>query len=395
MEKLKLAFNYGADSVYLAGKKYGLRAGADNFTLAEIESGIQYARVRNKKVYVTVNIIPHNTDLKILPGYIKRLYEMGADGVIAADPGIIMIIRDIAPQLSITLSTQANCTNLKSAAFWFGQGVGKVTLARELSLQEIQEIVKQAPKGQKFEVFIHGSLCISYSGRCLLSSYMADRDSNRGLCAHSCRWKYHLVEQKRPGEYFPVYESERGTYIMNSRDLCLIEYIPELIQSGVSSFKIEGRMKSLLYTATVTSVYRKAIDSYMEEGENYVPQPEWMEELKKINHRGYTRGFIQSRPGHESCIYDGETYRSRYDLAGIVLGYDADNHTAIVRQKNKFAIGDTIEVIGPGRDYFTQKVADIYDENNEPVDAAPHAGQTVKLSVRRAVKPMDIIRKKI
>lgn len=295
LEKLKLAILYGADAVYCGGHNYGLREGADNFTLEELVEGTEFAHQHGGRIYITVNMIPHNDDLVGLDEYLHQLEEIGVDALIVSDPGVISILKQEGIQLPIHLSTQANAVNWASVLFWAEQGVERVILARELSKDEIIEIRKKTDIS--LEMFIHGSMCISYSGRCLLSNYMANRDANRGRCAHSCRWKYYLVEEKRPGEYYPVFEDEQGTYIMNSRDLCLIEHIPEVVETGVDSLKIEGRMKSLHYVATVTAVYRQAIDSYFKDPISYQFKPEWLEELKKVSHRDYTTGFFFSPPG--------------------------------------------------------------------------------------------------
>lgn len=395
LEKLKFAIIYGADAVYLAGKAYGLRAGAGNFTLEEMEEGVKFAHHRGKKVYVTLNIIPHNDDLKALDQYIKDIDEIGVDAVIVADPGIIMLVKENAPDLPIALSTQANNTNWKSANFWHNLGVDRIILARELSLKEIKEIGEKTPSTLEIEAFVHGAMCISYSGRCLLSNYMVNRDSNRGACAQACRWQYSLVEEKRPGEYYPVYEDERGTYIFNSKDLCMIEHIPELVESGLSSLKIEGRMKSLYYVATIVSVYRKALDAYFKDASGFKTDPNWLMEVEKASHREYTKGFYFNKPGAQEQIYTTSAYVRNYDFVGIVLAYDPKTKMASIEQRNKMMLGDEIEIMGPGRDFFHHKIEEMWDEEGNSIDAAPHPQQIVKMKIHHQLSPWDILRKEI
>lgn len=395
LEKLKIAVNYGADAVYLAGKKYGLRAAADNFTLEEMKEGIRYAHGKGRKVYVAVNIIPRNDDLNGLDEYIKYLDSIEADAVIIADPGVLKIVKENAPDMAVTLSTQANNTNWKSAVFWHQAGIGRITVARELSIEEIRVIVQNTPDSLEIETFVHGAMCISYSGRCLLSSYMAGRDPNRGDCTQPCRWIYNVVEEKRPGEYFRVFEDERGTAIFSSKDLCLIRFIPELIQSGLSSLKIEGRMKSNHYVAVVVSSYRQAIDRYMGDPSDYEFDECWFEELEKIIHREYTQGFFFSKPGPQGQIYNSDSYIKKYNCVGVVLDYDQKTKTAKVEQQNKMMLNDEIEVIGPHRDYFTQSIEEMWDEDGNFIESAPHAKQIVKMKINYPVKPMDIVRKKM
>ena len=320
LEKLKTAIIYGADAVYIGGEAFSLRAAADNFDADTMTEGLKFAHDRGRKVYVAVNIFPHNADLKSLPAYIKNLYELGVDAVLVSDPGVFSIVREAAPDLEIHISTQANNVNYKSAEFWHKLGAKRIVLARELSLREIKEIRDNVPDDLELEAFVHGSMCISYSGRCLLSNYMTYRDSNRGLCAHPCRYKYSLVEEKRPNQYFPVFEDEHGTYILNSHDLCMIEHIPEVVESGITSLKIEGRMKSAYYTAVVTKAYREAIDSYLNDKENYRVNPKWLEEVSKASHRDFSTGFYFGKP--EKQIYSNSSYIRTYDIVGIVKDYD-------------------------------------------------------------------------
>lgn len=395
LEKLKIAIIYGADAVYLAGKAYGLRAAAGNLTLDEMEEGVQFAHERGKKVYVTLNIIPHNSDLKGLDQYIKDIHRIGVDAVIVADPGIITLVKENAPDLTIALSTQANNTNWKSAIFWHNAGVDRIIVARELSLKEIKTIIENTPDSLEIESFVHGAMCISYSGRCLLSNYMANRDSNRGACAQPCRWEYRLVEEKRPGEYYPVYEDERGTYIFNSKDLCMIEHIPELIDIGINSLKIEGRMKSLYYVATVVSTYRKAIDLYLKYPANFKTDPNWLVEIAKASHREYTKGFYFSRPGASEQIYTTSTYVRDYDFTGLVLKYDDKTKIATIEQRNRMVVGDEIEIMGPYRDFFKHIIEEMWDEEGNPINEAPHPQQIIKMKINHPVSPWDILRKKI
>ena len=297
LEKLKIAVIYGADAVYLGGENFGLRAGAKNFTLEQLAEGIKFAHDRGKRVYLTLNIIPHNEDLVGLPEYVAKIKALDLDALIISDPGVLKIVKNIIPGMEVHLSTQASTTNYAAVNFWYEQGVRRVILARELSLEEIEEIIKKSPPDMKIETFVHGAMCISYSGRCLLSNYMVGRDANRGNCAQSCRWRYYLMEETRPGEYFPVYEDERGTYIFNSKDLCMIEHLPLLIKAGISAFKIEGRMKSSYYVATVVKAYRDLIDSYLLKPDESFYNEKWLDEIKKVSHRYFTTGFYFAKPG--------------------------------------------------------------------------------------------------
>lgn len=394
LEKLKMAILYGADAVYIGGQRFGLRASADNFSLEDMREGLEFAHERNCKVYVTVNIIPHNQDLVGLPEYIKQLDELGVDAVIVSDPGIFNIVRSTAPDMEIHISTQANNTNYMSAKFWYDLGAKRIVVARELSFDEIREMAAMTPKDLDIEAFIHGAMCISYSGRCLLSNYMTGRDSNKGACSHPCRWKYQLVEEKRPGEYYPVYEDERGTYIFNSKDLCMIEHIPELVESGIFSLKIEGRMKSSFYVATVVSAYRKAIDAYMSDPENYRYDPEWLAELSKASHREYTTGFYFNKTTGEDQIYNTSSYIRDYDFVGMVLEYDRETGIAKIEQRNRMIVGDEIEVVVPGEDYFVQTIEAMKNDEGESIRTAPHAQMIVYMPVKQEVVPYTILRRK-
>jgi len=394
LEKLKMAFIYGADAVYLGGEEFGLRAKADNFSREDLIEGIDFAHSRGKKVYVTMNIIPHNDDFPGMPNYIRFLGELGVDAIILSDPGVFSLVKEICPDMEIHLSTQANNTNYMSAKFWHNLGVKRIVLARELSINEISEIRKNTPPDLELEVFIHGAMCISYSGRCLLSNYMTGRDSNRGHCAHPCRWKYHLMEEKRPGEYFPVYENERGTFIFNSKDLCLIEYLPEIINAGVTSLKIEGRMKSAYYVATVVKAYRQAIDAYYELGENYKFDPKWLEEVSKASHREFTTGFYFEKPSAETQIYHTSSYIRDYDFIGLVLEYDSNTGIAKIEQRNKMVLGEEIEVVNPEGDYFVQTIESMKNIDGEPIDSAPHPQMIVYMPMKQPVTPYAMLRRK-
>lgn len=392
LEKLKVAVLYGADAVYLGGQQYGLREGADNFTEEEFREGIQFAHDRGVKVYVTVNIIPHNQDLDGIPEYIKELDELGVDAVIVSDPGILEIVKEAAPGLEIHLSTQANAVNWRSVRFWAEHGVKRVVLARELSLEEIKEIHTKVPD-VGLEVFIHGAMCISYSGRCLLSNYMTQRDANLGQCAQSCRWKYHLVEEKRPGEYYPVFEDERGTYIFNSKDLCMIEHLPALIEAGIDSCKIEGRMKSLHYAAAVTMVYRQALDRYAANPETYQYDPNWLEELKTVSHRSYTTGFYFGKPGASEHNYESSTYVRNYDFMGFVLDYLPEEREAIIEVRSKFFTGDRMEIFGPQTKTFTVELHYLKNEEGSLIESAPHPHQIIRIPVAHPVQKWDMVRR--
>lgn len=394
LEKLKMAILYGADAVYIGGQRFGLRASADNFSVEDMKEGLEYAHKRNCKVYVTVNIIPHNQDLVGLPEYIMQLEELGVDALIVSDPGIFSIVRKVAPNMEIHISTQANNTNYQSANFWHELGAKRVVIARELSLEEISEISAKTPKSLDIEAFVHGAMCISYSGRCLLSGYMTGRDSNKGDCAQACRWKYHLMEEKRPGEYYPVYEDEKGTYIFNSKDLCMIEHIPELIKSGIYSFKIEGRMKSSFYVATVISGYRRAIDAYLADPDNYKFDPEWLAEVSKASHREYTTGFYFDKTTGEAQNYGTSSYVREYDFIGLVLEYDKETKIAKIEQRNRMIVGDEIEVMSPHKDYFVQTIKSMKNEEGEDIRTAPHAQMIVYMPMAQEVEPFAILRRK-
>ncbi len=391
LEKLKIAVKYGADAVYCGGFSYGLRAGADNFSVAELKEATDFVHKNNSKIYVTVNMIPHNKDLIDLPKYLKQLNEIGVDALIVSDPGVINIIQSEEVDIPLHLSTQANTVNYESVRFWTNQGLERIILARELSKNEIKEI--QQKTNSSLEIFIHGAMCISYSGRCLLSNYMTDRDANQGECAHCCRWKYHLMEEERPGKYYPIYEDENGSYIFNSKDLCLIEYIPEIIDTGVDSLKIEGRMKGLHYTAAVTGVYREALDVYFDNPDNYEYKSEWKEELRKVSHREYTTGFFNQKPLAEDHRYDTSSYKRTFDFMGIVRGYRENEQEAVVEVREKFFRGDRVEIIGPEIEPFVTEIDYIINEEGKKVSEAPHPQQNIRIPVSRPIEPYYIVRR--
>lgn len=392
LEKLKTAVDYGADAVYFGGEMFSLRAGAGNFSEEDMRRGISYAHERGVKCHLTLNIFPHNEDIVPIEKYLDRIKDIGIDAFIVSDPGTIMTVMEMVPDAEVHLSTQANMTNRKTAEFWKEIGVSRIVLARELTLGEIREINESVDI--ETESFVHGAMCISYSGRCLLSNFMTERDANRGMCAHPCRWKYRLEEEKRPGQYYPIEEDDRGTYIMNSRDLCMVEHMADVIESGVSSVKIEGRMKSMFYVATVTQAYRRAIDAYYEDPENYCVDPAWLEEVKKVSHREFTTGFYYNRPTNEDQNYRTSDYTRDYSFVGKVLSYDSGSGIAEVEQRNKMLEGDEVEIFGPGAPFFRQKITGMRDEEGNPIDAAPHPQQHVTMKMARPVAPGYIIRKK-
>ncbi len=391
--KLKIALEYGADAVYIGGEAFSLRTAADNFTTEEMKEGIEFAHSMGKKVYVTANIIPHDRDLAPMEEYFREIYRLGADAVLVSDLGAFFICKKAAPGLEIHISTQANNTNYATVNAWKNLGASRVVLAREMTMDEIAQIAQNAPDCE-LEVFVHGAMCVSYSGRCLLSNYMTARDSNQGACSHPCRWNYALMEEKRPGEYFPVYENERGTFILNSKDLCMIDHIPELIQSGVTSLKIEGRVKSEYYVATVVQAYRRAIDAYLADPEGYLPDPSLYRDICKVSHREYSTGFFFGMPPEGAQIFADSSYIREYDIIGIVESYDPDTQMARVTQRNRFFAGDTVEVMQPMEPAFTQSVAYMTDEAGAPLDVARHAAMTVYVKMDRPVVPDAMLRKK-
>lgn len=394
LEVLKTAVIFGADAVYIGGEAFGLRAKAKNFSMEDMAEGIAFAHAHGVKVYVTANILAHNCDLEGARRYFEELKEIMPDALIISDPGMFMIAREVCPEIEIHISTQANNTNYQTYLFWWRQGAKRVVSARELSLREIQEIRDRIPEEMEIESFVHGAMCISYSGRCLLSNYFTGRDANKGACTHPCRWKYAIVEETRPGEYMPVYENERGTYIFNSKDLCMIEYIPELVGAGIDSLKIEGRMKTALYVAAVTRTYRKAIDDYFASEETYRANMEWYrEEISKCTYRQFTTGFYFGKPDENTQIYDSNTYVNEYVYLGIVEEVDGRGF-AKIKQRNKFCKGDTIEIMKPDGRNVKTTVAHLYDEEGNETESAPHPKQTLYLDLTEEARQYDLLRVK-
>ena len=384
LEVLKTAVIYGADAVYIGGEAFGLRAKAKNFSMEEMKEGIEFAHAHDVKVYVTANILAHNGDLEGVREYFKELREIKPDALIIADPGVFQIAKEVCPEIERHVSTQANNTNYATYLFWYGLGAKRVVSARELSIAEIKEIREHIPDDLEIETFIHGAMCISYSGRCLLSNYFTGRDANRGACTHPCRWKYAIVEETRPGEYMPVYENERGTYIFNSKDLCMIEHIPELIDSGIDSFKIEGRMKTALYVATVARTYRKAIDDYLESPELYRENMDWyLDQISNCTYRQFTTGFFFGKPDESAQIYDNNTYVKEYTYLGIIGECTADGLYRI-EQRNKFSVGEQIEIMKPDGRNIPVVVRRIVDEEGQEMQSAPHPKQVLYIELAAA-----------
>ncbi len=394
LEKLKTAIEYGADAVYVGGEAFSLRTAAENFSIEELKEGIEFAHKRGKKIYLTANIIPHNDDIKKFENFITKMSPLGFDAVLIADPGMLDIVKELAPEMQIHISTQANNVNYRSAMFWHRQGAKRVVLAREMSFAEIAEMRENIPPDLELEAFVHGAMCISYSGRCLLSNYLTSRDANQGSCSHPCRWKYSLVEEKRPGQYMDVFENDRGTFIFNSKDLCMIKHIPELVKSGISSLKIEGRVKTAYYVATVVGAYRREIDRYFADPENYKFNPEELDELCKVSHRPYTTGFYYHKPDSQTQVYTSSSYIREYNLVGIVLDYDEETRIATITQRNRFFKGDEVEIMHPMQPYFRQVIGDMVNEDGESIDVANHAEMIVKFKTDRPVAKGDMLRMK-
>lgn len=385
-EKLRIAIRYGADAVYFGGEMFSLRAGAGGFSVPDIRRSVAYAHERGVRCHMTLNIYAHNEDLQPLQDYLAELAGIPIDAFIVSDPAIIRMLRERFPDTALHLSTQANTTNYLAARFWHEQGIKRLVLARELSLGEIGRIREETPEDLELEAFAHGAMCISYSGRCLLSNFMTGRDANRGACAHPCRYKYRLEEEKRPGEYWPVEEDGRGTYIMNSNDLCMLEHIPDLAEAGVSSLKIEGRMKSIFYIAHVIKAYRQAIDALKKDTDHWEADPAWMEELTKASHREFTTGFYYQQPGARDQNYESSSYSREYAFVGLVRSYDQKTQTAVIEQRNKMVAGEEVEVFGPGpADQFTQRITEMYSEEGEPIEAAPHPQQILRMRMEHPV----------
>lgn len=394
LEVLKVAVIFGADAVYIGGEAFGLRAKAKNFSMDDIREGIAFAHAHNVKVYITANILAHNADLEGVRGYFEELKEVGPDALIISDPGVFMIAREVCPEIDIHVSTQANNTNYATFNFWYQQGARRVVTARELSLVELKQIRENIPDDLEMETFIHGAMCISYSGRCLLSNYFTGRDANHGACTHPCRWKYSIVEETRPGEYMPVYENERGTFIFNSKDLCMIEHIPEMFDTGVDSYKIEGRMKTALYVAIVARTYRKALDDYMEDPELYKKNMPWyLDQISNCTYRQFTTGFFFGKPDEDAQIYDSNTYVKEYTYLGIVGEQNADGLYRI-EQRNKFSVGEVIEVMKPDGQNIEVTVQKILNEEGEAMESAPHPKQVLYIDLGHTLEQYDILRRK-
>ena len=393
LDVLKTAVVYGADAVYIGGEAFGLRAKAHNFSLEDMREGVEFAHSRGVKVYVTANILAHNDDLEGVEQYFEELKSVKPDALIISDPGVFAIAKRVLPEMEMHVSTQANNTNYGTYLFWHQMGAKRVVSARELSLKEIKEIRARIPEDMEIESFMHGAMCISYSGRCLLSNFFTGRDANQGACTHPCRWKYSIVEETRPGEYMPVYENERGTYIFNSKDLCMIEHIPELIDAGIDSFKIEGRMKTALYVATVARTYRKAIDDFKKDPELYRQNMEWYkEEIGKCTYREFTTGFYFGKPGADAQIYDNNTYVKNFTYLGTVENVD-ERGFAKIEQKNKFSVGEMIEIMKPDGRNLQVEVKGIYDAEGQAQESAPHPKQELYIDLGVAPEEYDILRR--
>ena len=392
MDKLKMAIRYGADAVYCAGQSFGLRASSSNFSNEELKEAVEFAHSHGKKIYVTCNIIPHNEDLVGLEDYLKFLESIHVDAIIVADLGIFLLAKRVAPNLERHVSTQANTTNYLTTEFWKEQGASRVVVAREVSIADIKTMKEAADI--EIEAFVHGAMCISYSGRCLLSNYFTTRDANRGQCTQACRWKYSLVEENRPGEYYPLEEDQHGTYIFNSKDLCLLKYIPDLVEAGVDSLKIEGRMKSVHYAATVTKVYREAVDSYLADPEHYEVKPEWIEELEKISHRPYTEGFSVEKPDETAQNYGESSNTQTHDFIGLVEGYNAEEGYAYLEQRNNFKVGDEVEFCQPHGELVHHVITKMTDEEGNEITVAPHPQMKVRLYIDTPLEQYAMMRRR-
>lgn len=392
LEVLKIGVKYGADAIYIGGEMYGLRAKAHNFSAEDMKEGIAYAHAHGVKVYVTANITAHNRDLAGVEEYFRELAEIGPDALIISDPGVFEIAQEILPETELHISTQANNVNYRTYRFWHRLGAKRVVSARELSLEEIGELRRNIPEDLEIETFVHGAMCISYSGRCLLSNYFTGRDANLGACTHPCRWKYYIMEESRPGEYLPVYENERGTYIFNSKDLCMIEHIPELVTAGIDSFKIEGRMKTALYVATVARTYRQAIDDYFESEEKYRERlPYYREEIAKCTYRSYTTGFFFGKPGSDAQVYENNDYNKEYTYLGFPIEVTEDGRL-YMEQRNKFCVGDTVELMDFQGESRYAKVLGITDSEGNAMESCPHPQQMLYVTLDQTAEPLTILR---
>lgn len=394
LEKLKIAVLYGADAVYMGGTSFSLRAKAKNFTYEQMAEGVEFAHKHNAKVYITCNIFAHNEDFDQLPDYLRKLEEIGVDAILVADPGVFALAREVVPDMEIHISTQANNTNYHTALFWKKLGAKRIVMARELSMAEIKEISQNIPEDLDIEAFVHGAMCISYSGRCLLSNYLNGRDANQGACSHPCRWEYFVTEKTRPGEYMPIVQEDRGTYIFNSKDLCMIEHIPQLIDAGIMSLKIEGRIKTSFYVGTVVRVYREAVDDYLKSPKLYESKKAYyLSEVAKASYRGFTTGFYYGKPSEKEQIYTTSSYIRTYDFIGMVLDYNKETGFATIEQRNKFVVGDQVEFLRHDGQIFSQIIDEMYDENGERITQAPHPQQIIKLKVDKEVMAFDMMRK--
>lgn len=395
LERLKIAFIYGADAVYIGGEIFGMRSAAKNFNKEDMAEGVRFAHERGKQVFVTVNIIPRNEEFEQLEAYLKELEEIGVDAVIVSDPGVFSVVKKVVPNMEIHISTQASTTNAASATFWYNQGAKRVVMARELSFEEIKEIRDNSPEGMDIEAFIHGAMCMSYSGKCVISNYTTGRDANRGACAQSCRWKYTLVEEQENGDYEKVLDDVDAEFFFNTKDMCMINYIPQIIESGINSFKIEGRMKTAYYVATTVRAYRMAIDEYIKDPENWEFNPMWLEELKKGSHRHFSEGFYLGKTTTRDQNYESASYVRNYDFIGVVRGHEEESGLVIVEQRNRMFVGDEIEIIGPYKETMYGKILEMYNEENEPIESAPHAKQIVKMKLDIPVEEHYMLRKPI
>lgn len=394
LEVLKVAVVYGADAVYIGGEMFGLRAKAKNFSIEEMKEGIEFAHQHGKRVYVTANITAHNQDLEGIYQYFQQLKEISPDALIISDPGVFECAKEVCPEIEVHISTQANNVNYKTYLFWYRMGAKRVVSARELTIEEIAQIRGNIPDDLEIETFVHGAMCISYSGRCLLSHYFTGRDANLGSCTHPCRWKYYIVEESRPGEYLPIEENERGTYIFNSKDLCMIEHVPDLIKAGINSWKIEGRMKTALYVASVTRAYRMAMDDYQKDSKLYQEKiPYYKQEIAKCTHRQFTTGFFYGTTTHESQIYENNSYVNEYIYLGIINGKDKDGFYSL-EQRNKFCVGEEIEIMKPNGENILVRVKQIKNEKGEKIENCPHPKQKIWVDLGIELNEYDLLRKK-
>ena len=395
LERLKTAFIYGADAVYIGGEIFGMRSAAKNFTIEEMAEGVEFAHARGKQVFVTLNIIPRNEEFEQLEMYLHELDRIGVDAVIVSDPGVFSVVKSTLPNMEIHISTQASTTNAEAATFWYNQGAKRVVMARELSFAEIKELRENSPEDMDIEAFIHGALCMSSSGKCVISNYTTGRDANRGSCAQSCRWKYTLVEELENGEYEKVVDGVDAEFFFNTKDMCMIQYVPQIIESGINSFKIEGRMKTAYYVATTVRAYRMAIDEYVKDPENWKFNPMWLEELKKGSHRHYSTGFYLGKTTTKDQNYESASYVRNYDFVGVVRALEEESGLVVVEQRNRMFVGDKVEIIGPYKETMYATILEMYNENGEPIESAPHAKQIVKMKLDVPVEEHYMLRKPI